>query len=103
VGTFQTVAQTKDISEGMSMSVKVGTERVALFNVAGTYYAIGDSCSHRGGPLSEGELDETTVTCPWHGATFDVCTGKNLGAPAPSAVPSFKVRVEGNAIQIEVP
>ena len=103
MGTFQTVAQTKDISEGMSMSVKVGTERVALFNVAGTYYAIGDSCSHRGGPLSEGELDETTVTCPWHGATFDVRTGKNLGAPAPSAVASFKVRVEGNAIQIEVP
>lgn len=103
MGGFQRVASKKDLPPGKGMAVQVGTERVALFNVDGTFYAIGDTCTHRGGPLSDGVLDGTLVTCPWHGAEFDVCTGKNVGPPAPREVPSFKVRVQGDDIEIEVP
>jgi len=77
-------------------------QRIALFNVEGTYYAIGDSCTHRGGPLSEGEVQGTKVTCPWHGADFDLKTGAVLGPPAQKGVPSYKVVVESDDIKVEV-
>jgi nitrite reductase/ring-hydroxylating ferredoxin subunit len=76
--------------------------KVALFNVEGTYYAIGDTCTHRGGPLSEGDVQGTKVTCPWHGAHFDLKTGAVLGPPAQKGVPSYKVTVEGDDIKVEV-
>ena len=50
------------------MAIEVAGNRIALFNVDGTCYAIADTCTHRGGPLSEGSLEGSTVTCPWHGA-----------------------------------
>jgi len=103
MGTFHKVAETKSLPPGEGMAVEVGEHEIALFNVDGTFYAIGDTCTHRGGPLSEGSLEGTTVTCPWHGANYDVCTGKNLTPPAPGEVPSYTVRVEGNDIQVEIP
>ncbi len=103
MGTFHNVAETKSLPPGEGMAVEVGEHKIALFNVDGTFYAIGDTCTHRGGPLSEGSLEGTTVTCPWHGANYDVCTGKNLTPPAPGEVPSDTVRVEGNDIQVEIP
>ena len=77
-----------------------GGEKVALFNVGGTLYAISDTCTHRGGPLSEGEVNGTDVTCPLHGATFDLTTGSVKGPPASSAVTHYEVQVEGDEIQI---
>ena len=64
----------------------------SLFNVEGTYHAIGDTCTHRGGPLSEGDVQGTRVTCPWHGADFDLKTGAVLGPPAQKGVPSYNPR-----------
>jgi hypothetical protein len=61
--------------------------------VEGSYHAIGDTCTHRGGPLSEGDVQGTRVTCPWHGADFDLKTGAVLGPPAQKGVPSYKVMV----------
>ncbi len=84
------------------MAVEVAGNKLALFNVDGTFYAIADTCTHRGGPLSEGTLEGSTVTCPWHGANFDVCTGKNLTPPAPAEVTSYNVRVAGDDIEIEI-
>jgi Rieske Fe-S protein len=60
------------------------------------------TCTHRGGPLSEGDVQGTRVTCPWHGADFDLKTGALLGPPAQKGVPSYKVVVEGDDIKIEV-
>jgi nitrite reductase/ring-hydroxylating ferredoxin subunit len=77
-------------------------QKIALFNVEGTYYAVGDTCTHRGGPLSEGDVQGTRVTCPWHGADFDLKTGAVLGPPAQKGVPSYKVVVEGDDIKVEV-
>jgi nitrite reductase/ring-hydroxylating ferredoxin subunit len=64
--------------------------------------AIADTCTHKGGPLSEGSLEGNTVICPWHGANFDVCTGKNLTPPAAAEVTSYNVRVEGDDVEVEI-
>ncbi len=75
------IANTEDVKEGSAIAVNVAGNSVALFNVEGTYYAIDDTCTHRGGPLCEGEVEETEVTCPWHGATFDLTNGSVLTPP----------------------
>ncbi len=102
MGTFQKVAEVKDLTPGSSRSVDVSGRQIALFNIGGTFYAIGNACTHRGGSLSEGTVEGTKVTCPLHGAQFEVTTGKNLTPPAPGEVPCFKVRVEGDDIQVEI-
>jgi nitrite reductase/ring-hydroxylating ferredoxin subunit len=79
-----------------------GTVVVAQGVVQGEIFAVSDTCTHRGGPLSEGELEGTTVTCPWHGAEFDVRTGGVLGPPAATGVKSYPVRVTGKDIAIEI-
>ena len=103
MSAFHKVAESKDLAPGRGMVFDVAGKRIAVFNVDGTYSAIGDTCTHRGGPLSEGDLVGSTVTCPLHGAQFDVRTGEVLGPPAPTGVPSYKVRVEGSEIQVEIP
>ena len=100
MGTFHKVAETKSLPSGEGMAVEVGGHNIALFNVDGTFYAVGGNCTHRGGPLSEGSLAGTTVTCPWHGANFDLTTGNVTGPPAPSEVRGYQVRVEGDEIQL---
>src|SRR6266705_1564419 len=96
---FVKVAKTSDIAPGEARAVEAGGKRIALFNVDGTFYAIDDTCTHRGGPLSE---VGTEVTCPWHGAVFDVTTGGVLGAPAPQDVARYPVRIEGGDIEVEL-
>ena len=69
------IAKTKDVPPGQAAAFTIEGQKIARFNVEGTYYAIGDTCTHRGGPLSEGDVQGTRVTCPWHGADFDLKTG----------------------------
>lgn len=102
MGTFQKVGEVNELAPGAGKAVEVGGQQIALFNIGGTFYAIGNACSHRGGSLSEGAVEGDKVTCPLHGAQFDVTTGKNLTPPAPGEVPSYKVRLEGNDVQIEI-
>jgi nitrite reductase/ring-hydroxylating ferredoxin subunit len=75
---------------------------VAVFNVDGNFCATQDECTHKQGPLSEGELDDSTVTCPYHGAQFDVCTGQVLRGPAKDPLKTYRVVVEGNIGRVEV-
>ena len=103
MGEMVKVADTTNLTSGKSILVDVGGQSVALFNVDGKYYAIGNSCTHVGGPLSEGTLEGTTVTCPLHGAQFDVSSGQVLAPPAVAAVGCYKVEVDGNDIKIEAP
>ncbi|MFQ5656773.1 MAG: Rieske (2Fe-2S) protein [Candidatus Methylomirabilales bacterium] len=103
MGEFVKVAETKDVAVGTGILVELNGERIALFNVDGTLFAIDDTCTHSGGPLSEGELEGSVVTCPWHGAQFDVKTGEVTGPPAPEPVTSYRVKVEGADILIERP
>lgn len=103
MGQLVKVAETKDVPPGTAKAVEAEGRKIALFHSGGAYYAIDDTCTHRGGPLSEGEVEGTVVTCPWHGATYDITTGSVLGPPAPRGVTAYKVRIDGNDIKVEVP
>ena len=102
MGTTVKVADVKDLPPGKATCVQIDGQKVAVFNVQGTYYAVGDTCTHRGGPLSGGSVQGAVVTCPWHGARFDLATGKNMSLPAPAAVPCYRVAISGEEIRIEV-
>ena len=97
---FSKVAEATALPPGSSLCVDFNGERVALFNVDGSVYAIGDTCTHVGGRLSEGEVEGTTVKCPLHGATFDLMTGEVRSPPAGSGVPCYQARVQGDAIEV---
>lgn len=99
---FMTVGPANAVSDGDMKAFDVGELKVAVANVAGTLYAFGDICTHRQCPLHKGELEDTRVTCPCHGSQFDVTSGAVLGGPAEEPVGSYPIRVEDNAIQIEV-
>jgi nitrite reductase/ring-hydroxylating ferredoxin subunit len=73
----------------------------AVFNVAGSFCATQAKCTHRGGPLNEGTLNGSTVTCPWHGSQFNVCTGAVLRGPATEPVKTYRVIVEGEIGRME--
>ncbi len=74
---------------------------VAIFNAAGRMCATDAKCPHLGGPLNEGTLEDSTVTCPWHGSEFDVCTGAVLRGPAKEPVKAYKVTIEGEMGRVE--
>ena len=99
---FVKVAQTGEIAPGAGKVVEAGGRRIAIFNIDGTFFAIADTCTHRGGPLSEGMVVGTEVTSPWHGAVFDVTSGSVLGPPAPQDVAHYAVRVEAEDIEVEI-
>jgi len=99
---FVRVASTNDIPPGQATMVEVSGKEIAIFNIGGSFHAIDNNCTHVGGPLCEGEIEGTTVTCPWHGAMFDITTGNVLGPPANEAICRYNVRIDGSDIQIEV-
>jgi len=99
---FVKAAKTDEIAPGQSKMLEVNGKKIAIFNVAGSFYAIDDTCSHRGGSLSQGMIEEEKVTCPWHGAVFDIRSGEVLGPPAPKGVARYNVRVDGVQIEVEI-
>jgi 3-phenylpropionate/trans-cinnamate dioxygenase ferredoxin component len=100
VASFVKVASRAEIPDGTGKTVQAGGRQIALFNLGGKFYAIGGTCKHRGGPLAEGEIDGTTVICPWHAWEYDVTSGRNLDDPNVT-VGCFAVRVEGEDILVE--
>ena len=99
-GDFVKVAETKDIQSTKMKAVEVAGENICLINVEGKYYAIGNVCTHEGGPLAEGTLEGYEVECPWHGSKFDIRTGKVTRPPANEPESTYEVKVEGNDILI---
>jgi len=99
---FTKAATLTDLPAGTAKQVTLNGKAIGLFNVGGTVYAIDDTCPHRGGPLWEGEVQGTEVSCPWHGARFDVTTGSHLSPPAPTDVRSYTVQIVGDEIQVDV-
>ncbi len=96
------VAEVTELGTGEGKTVEVEGVSLALFNVDGTYFAIANACTHVGGPLGEGALIGKEVTCPLHGAQFDVTSGKVLSAPARDDVKSFPVSLVGNDVLVEL-
>ncbi len=98
---FVKVARTGEIQTGQKKIVEVDGLLVVIINLDGKYYAMEDVCTHDGGPLGEGKLDDGQIICPRHGARFDVRTGDALTLPAFEPVPVYEVRVEGEDILVE--
>lgn len=99
--TFAKVCKTGDIVDGAKKRVLANGTKIALFRIEGKFYATADDCNHRGGPLSEGSLQGSIVTCPWHGAKFDVTNGEPKGPPAKTALKTFPVRVQGDDVEVD--
>src|SRR5262245_32038057 len=95
------IATARDVPAGTMCPVNVQGRTLALCNVGGSFHAIDNACPHRGGPLGEGDLDGTVVTCPWHGWRWDVTTGASLTNPA-LRVERFPVTVEGDDIMVSL-
>jgi nitrite reductase/ring-hydroxylating ferredoxin subunit len=95
------VAKASDLVEGGGISVQLNGKAVALFKVSGQVYAIDGTCPHRGGPLAEGFLQGTKVSCPWHGWTFDVTTGAHSMNPSVKQ-PCMAASIEGEDVFLTV-
>ena len=100
--TWQAVAKLSDIPPEKVAVFQVDDHDVAVCNVGGQFYAIDDLCTHDGGSLDQGELDEAEIECPRHGARFDVRTGAATQLPAFEPVETHEVRVDGDTIQVGV-
>ena len=99
--SFVRVASVDDIPEGEGRVFNANGIPVALFKVNGEFYAIHNSCAHKSGPLGEGFLEDNVVTCPHHGWTYDITTGKCLNVPT-AAVRKFQVKTEGKDVLVDV-
>jgi 3-phenylpropionate/trans-cinnamate dioxygenase ferredoxin subunit len=100
---YVTVAKTGELGNGERKLLDIDGDIIAVFNIAGAYFAIADVCSHDDGPVAEGEVIGTEIECPRHGAHFDLSTGKALTLPAVVDIPSYPVRVVGDEIQLGLP
>jgi 3-phenylpropionate/trans-cinnamate dioxygenase ferredoxin subunit len=76
--------------------------RISLANVAGTIFAIDDTCTHRGCSLGDGKLDGSTVQCACHGSRFDVTTGEVVRGPAEDPVRSYPTHVANGEVQVDL-
>ena len=99
---FQRVCRVSDLLEGGKMVVEVGDRLVALFHVGGEFWAIDDLCTHDGGPLAEGRLEDHVIECPRHGARFDIRTGHVLCMPATQDTAAHDVKVEGDQVLVRI-
>src|ERR687888_252 len=98
---FVKVADTQDVQPSQMKSVEVGSETICIANVNGKYYAIGNVCTHEGGPLADGMLEGYEVECPWHQSRFDVRTGEVISPPASESEPTYEIKVDGNSILVK--
>jgi nitrite reductase/ring-hydroxylating ferredoxin subunit len=98
---FVRVANKSDLPPGRAMIIEVAGRSIALFNVSGQFYALDNICTHRGGPLGEGFVDQNnlTVQCPWHGWVYSLATGESPFISM-AKVEAFEVQVEGDEIRI---
>src|SRR6516162_2823259 len=98
---LEKAADLSELPAGTIREVQVGGKPVALANVGGTIYAINGTCLHRGGPLGQGMLEGTVVTCPWHGWQFDVLTGKAVMNPN-AGVGCLYSEVQGDEVYVDL-
>jgi nitrite reductase/ring-hydroxylating ferredoxin subunit len=99
--TFTTVARADEIPEGQGRTFRLGEQMIAVFHVAGRYYALDDYCPHMGSSLGSGEVCGEMVICDRHRWAFSLLDGHSRDAPSLTAR-TFEVRMEGEEIQVEV-
>lgn len=100
---WKEVARVGDLAEGDVIQIKIEDTCVALFNIAGRYYATAGICTHAHAFLAQGYLQDDTIECPLHQGIFHVPTGKALSPPVTKDLQTFSVRVEGGCILVALP
>jgi len=96
------VGKTTDITSGQMKKVSIDENEVVILNMDGNYFAIDDTCTHAGGSLSEGKLDDSRIICDWHGAQFDCKNGKLIKFPAKiNDLRTYKIIIEADKIFVE--
>ena len=83
-------------------AAEVGGKAIIIINHAGEIYALAGECTHAGGPLAEGFVDDGCVTCPWHGGVFDIKTGEPTAPPPMLSLPRYKVWIRDDQILVDV-
>jgi 3-phenylpropionate/trans-cinnamate dioxygenase ferredoxin subunit len=97
------IAPAAELPNGERLFVDVADKTIVIFNIAGQFFAILDVCSHDDGPVGEGDLEGYNITCPRHGAQFDVRTGKVMQMPAVVDIPAYPVKVLAGMIHVGIP
>jgi len=100
MGFVRTVKVT-ELPPGTVREIQIEGKSVAIANVDGKFYAIHNTCLHRGGPLGQGPLEGKIVTCPWHGWQYDVTSGKSVPNPA-VAVDCYQTEVRGQDLFVDL-
>jgi len=99
---FVKVAKVRDLTDPGKLTLEVQDSVVVLFRVGGCFYCIDDLCTHDGGPLGEGRLDDHAIACPRHGAKFDIRTGKPLAMPATEPTLVHEVKTKGEDVYVRI-
>jgi nitrite reductase/ring-hydroxylating ferredoxin subunit/uncharacterized membrane protein len=97
---WETVAAVDDLPGEGGAAFQAGNDSVLVVGQGNRIRAIGNRCSHRGGPLSEGEVEGDCVTCPWHGSRFNLDRGEVLAGPATVGQPVYETRVQAGQVQV---
>ena len=97
------VGNTSEVQEGKLMHITAGGKEIVVTKLDGNYYAMDNVCTHAGADLHEGELDSNELTCPWHGAKWDIKTGNLISFPQKlKPLHIHKVLIENDTLYVEI-
>jgi len=99
---FVRVGSKNDFPENRTTQVKVGETEICIAHTASGFTAFPDSCTHAQSALSGSPIEDGIVTCPLHGAKFDVTTGQAKSFPATEPVKMIEVKLEGENVLVKV-
>lgn len=100
---FVDIGEVGEVNNGERLFLEIDNTPIVVFNIGGMLFAIGDICSHDDGPLGDGDIEGFEITCPRHGASFDIRTGKVISLPAIVDIPVYPIRILEGRIQIGLP
>jgi nitrite reductase/ring-hydroxylating ferredoxin subunit len=100
---WQHLMVSAELPEGKPVRQLLGEVPVVAVRTGGAVYVLADRCSHMSGPLSDSDLADGCLTCPWHGSVFRVADGSVARGPATAPQPAFETRQVGGAIQVRLP
>jgi 3-phenylpropionate/trans-cinnamate dioxygenase ferredoxin subunit len=100
---FVSIGKIEDLKPGERMFVEIDELPIVVFNIADQFFAIADICSHDDGPVGDGDLEGFEITCPRHGARFDVRDGKAKSLPAIVDIPAYPTRIINGQIELGLP
>lgn len=102
MSSWITIAEDSEIPEGGRKAIVLDRQPILLFKTEGIYYAVQNLCTHEALPLTEGLLENHTLVCPFHGASFCIKTGEVLSPPAFMPLETYPVRVHEQKVQVQI-